>query len=94
MDTAKLGLATAKAMDQIERLVETGDIDADAYIGAVAVIVAIDKPTPEDARDRHMLRDVATQCFVFSEPDVLYVQMGLLELAHENYAPADLEDDS
>lgn len=93
MDTAKLGLATAKAMDQIERLVESGDIDGDSYIGAVTVVVAIDKKTPEDAPDRHMLRDVATQCFVFSEPDMLYVQMGLLELAHENYAPAELEGD-
>ena len=93
MDTTKLGIATAKAMEAIEQYHEQGDIAEDAYIGAVVICVALDSKTPDDAPDRDKLRDVATQCFVFSEPEELYVQLGVIEMAKGNYGPGELDDD-
>ena len=91
MDTTKLGLATAKAMDEIERFVESGDIPEDAYIGAVCIVVAIDHMTPDGAADRWKLRDISTQAFCFAVPDEWYVQLGLLQMAKDNYGSPDEE---
>jgi hypothetical protein len=89
VDTSKLAIASAKAMDEIDRFVSEGDIPEDAYIGAVCIIVAIDHRTPEGAKDRWKLRDVSTQAFCFSVPDELYVQLGLLDMASTNYGTTD-----
>lgn len=93
MDTSKLGAAYARALDDIERFVENGDVADDAEVGAVVLIVALDSKTRDDHPDRHLLRSVATQCFVFAEPEQLYVQYGLIELARNSYAPEIMEDD-
>lgn len=85
MDTTKLGLATAKAMDEIEKFAESGDIDESGYIGAVVIVVAIDAKTPDDHPNRDLLRDVATQAFVFSVPEEVYIQEGVLRMGLRNY---------
>lgn len=87
MDTSKLGIATAKAMDDLERLSASGDIPEDAEIGAVVVICALDAKVSDDHPDRENLRAISTQCFVFTEPEQLYVQLGLIEMARANYTP-------
>ena len=93
MDTTKLGIATAKAMEQIEHWHETGDIPEDSYIGAVAICVALDSKTPDDVPGREFMRDVATQCFVFSEPEEYYIQLGVLQMAVNNYGSTDDDDE-
>lgn len=93
MDTTKLGIATAKAMDDLEKFQAKGDIVESAYIGAVTIIVALDHKTDDDEPNREMLRDVSTQLFVFSEPEELYIQLGLLKMASNNYASSELEED-
>jgi len=87
MDTTKLGVATAKAMEEIDRLHAKGSIEEDAEIAAVVICVALDAPTPEDAPDRDELRDVCTQTFAFCEPDNLYIQLGVLRMVEMNYGP-------
>lgn len=93
MDSTRLGVATAKAMDEIEKFQANGEISEDSYIGAVVIVVAIDSKTSDDALDREKLRDVQTQTFCFSEPEEYYIQLGLLELAKANYGPTEIEDD-
>lgn len=93
MDTTKVGIAAAKAMEGIDKFVNTGRIPEDAYVGACYVVVALDHKTPDDAPDRETLRDISTQCFVFGDPEELYIQDGLLNMALENYGPANMEDD-
>lgn len=85
MDTSRIGIATARAMERIEALVERGDIDQDASVGACLVVVALDHPTPDDAEDRDNLYDTSTQVFTFCDPDVLYVKEGLIRLASEDW---------
>lgn len=82
MDTARIGVATAKAMDRIELLVARGDIPEDAVVGACLLVVALDSPTPEEAREEYY--GTTTRTFVFCEPDVVYVQEGLITLAHSH----------
>lgn len=84
LDTTKVGVAAAKAMEGIEKYVESGDIPDDSVVGACVLVVALDHATPDDMPDRDRLRDVATQIFVFAEPEELYIQTGLLRLGIEN----------
>lgn len=91
IDAKRLGVATAKAMDELDRLHANGEIAGDAEIGAVVIIVALDQTTPDDYPDRENTRDVMTQCFCFSEPEHYYIQLGLIELAKQNYTPGDSE---
>lgn len=93
MDTSKVGIATAKAMDEIERLVSSGAIREEAEVAAVVICVALDAKTPDDAPHREELRNTETQVFSFSEPDPLYVQIGVLHIALENYGPTGWPDD-
>jgi hypothetical protein len=85
MDTSAVGITTARAMERIEELVSSGRISEEAIVGACVVIVAIDRPTPEDAPNRENLYDSMTDLFVFSEPDLIYVQEGLLVMARDNW---------
>lgn len=84
MDTSKIGITTARAMDRIEKLVADGELDERAVVGAVVLVVAMNHPTPDDAEDRENLYDTSTATFVFGEPDTVYVQIGLLEMGKEN----------
>lgn len=85
MDTTKIGVAAAKAMEGVEKFVESGDVPGDAFVGACYVIVALDQKTADDAPDRDLLRDIATQVFVFGTPEEIYIQQGLLTMAIRNY---------
>lgn len=82
MDTSKIGIATAKAMERVEALVESGDIPSEAEVAVACIVVALDYPTP-DQEDRHLISDVTSDIFVFCEPSEIYIQMGVLELATE-----------
>jgi hypothetical protein len=94
MDTTKVGVAAAMAMEEIQELVDKGIIPENAYVGAAYMIVALDHEIP-DAHEKG-LRSPATQCFVFGTPEQLYIQNGLLHMALDNYSDPDdmtIEDD-
>lgn len=91
MDTTKVGVAAAMAMEEIQELVDRGDIPEDAYVGAAYMIVALNHHVP-NAKEQG-LRNPATQCFVFGTPEELYIQNGLVHMALNNYAEPRMEDD-
>lgn len=93
MDTTKVGIAAAKAMEEIEKFEKRGWIDDDSYVGAAYLVVAIDKNIPEEEADERGLRNPTTQCFVFGIPEEIYVQEGVLRMALNNYAFPNMESD-
>lgn len=84
VDTAKVGEAVALAFDRMIELEAAGAIKSDSKIGAAYLVVALDRPTDDDAEDRHLLSNVMTDIFVFGVPDHVYVQVGLLTMALDN----------
>jgi hypothetical protein len=93
LDTTKVGVAAAKAMEGIEKFVSNGDIPEEAKVGACVVVVALDHPTPDDAPGREYLYDTASQVFTFSDPDTIYIQRGLLEMAIESKGTTGEDED-
>lgn len=77
MDTSKVGIAAAKAMERIDKLVSTQELTDEDELAEVLVVVAFHKPSPEeDYEDR-----VETMIFVDGTTQVPYVQDGLLAYA-------------
>lgn len=77
IDTSKVGIAAAKAMERIEKMAERGDITEEDVLAEVLVVVAFNKPAPvEYEEDR-----IESLIFVDGTTMVPYIQDGLLRYA-------------
>lgn len=84
IDTTKIGIATARAMEKIETLVEKGYITDEATVGVACIVVALDYPTKYSEEDENLVANMTSDIIVFCEPSQIYIQTGVLELALEN----------
>lgn len=84
METDKIAVVCARAIDRIEDLAQRGIVHDNSRIGGVMVLVSLDSNTPEEDRDEMYAE--RTQTFVFMDPENVRNAIGMLELARDNFS--------
>jgi hypothetical protein len=88
MDTGKVGIAAAKAMDRIDKLREAGELTEEHELAEVLVIAAFNVPEPLPIEEDRM----ETLVFVDGTTQLIYVQEGLLNFARQVVGTGDTDD--
>lgn len=84
METDKIAVVCARAIDRIEDLAQRGIVHDNSRIGGVMVLVSLDSDTLEEDRDEMYAE--RTQTFVFMDPENVRNAIGMLELARDNFS--------